>query len=141
MAVDRLIQHLEIDLHRLARKVALETQHALGLIEPWRLRQLRRDDADIRQVDALGGEIGERLRQPCGGVGVAEAGRSHVAQHGEVAGLKRVVKGDQRRAQQQHDLLGVGHHHLRRRQRCGLIGRRLVLRQCARADAKQNDTK
>jgi hypothetical protein len=70
-----LIQHLEIDLHRLAGEISLEMQHAFGLVERRRLGELRRDDADARQIDAFGDEIGEGLRQPRGGVGVAEAGR------------------------------------------------------------------
>src|SRR5262245_58629590 len=36
-AVDRLKQHLEIDLHRLAGEISLEAKHALRLIETGRL--------------------------------------------------------------------------------------------------------
>jgi len=35
---NRLVQHLEIDLHRFARKIAFEMQHALLLAEPGGLR-------------------------------------------------------------------------------------------------------
>jgi hypothetical protein len=52
-AADRLIQHFEIDLHRLAREITFEMQHALLLIERRRLGQLRRDDAYRGEVNAL----------------------------------------------------------------------------------------
>ena len=39
-AVDGLIQHLEMNLHRIAWEITLEMQCTLGLVERRRLRQL-----------------------------------------------------------------------------------------------------
>jgi hypothetical protein len=64
----------------------------LAWFERRRLGQLRRDNAHGGKIDILRGEIGEGLRQARGGIGVAEAGRAHVAQHGEVSSLKRIRK-------------------------------------------------
>ena len=126
-AVDGLIQHLEIDLHRLTREVALEMQHPLLLVEPRGLGQLRGDDTGGRKVDALRGEIREGLREARGGVGIAEARRGHVPQHREVPGLERIVERAESGAEQEHNLLGIGHHHLRLG-RCGTFELRAFAR-------------
>jgi hypothetical protein len=43
---DSLIQHLEIDVHRLTRKIAFEVQHTLLLIESWRFDAHEKDKRD-----------------------------------------------------------------------------------------------
>jgi hypothetical protein len=47
------------------------------------------------------------LGEPRRTIGVAKSRSADVAEHGEVAGLNRVVEGKKRAAQQENDLLRV----------------------------------
>jgi hypothetical protein len=66
------------------------------LIEGRRFRQLGSDNAHGRQVHTSGRKISKGLRKMCCGIGVVKGWRCHVAKHGEVAGLHRVVERGER---------------------------------------------
>ena len=76
-----------------------------------RLRELRRDHGNRRQINLFRNEVGENPRELPGRVGLTKSRRRHVAQHGEIPCLQRIVEGDEAVADEKHDLLGVRHGH------------------------------